>query len=157
MNPLSLFRESDIQRFWSKVQKGEPDQCWPWTAGCFSEGYGSFCLNGEELRAHVIAYALTIGIWPSGLVIRHTCDNPSCVNPTHLIEGTTADNVHDMMERGRIARGEQSGQCKLSDKEINEIRRLGLFFGGIEIWRMMRLQTRVSHQQIYYILRGESR
>ena len=158
MNPLSLFRESDIKRFWNHVHKGESNECWLWTAGCFAGGYGSFSVDGQRLRAHVIAYALTIGIWPTGLEIRHTCDFPKCCNPLHLIDGTHAENMRDMVDRGRhhpgTIHGEQNGRCKLSDKEVAEIRRLGLFFGATEIRRMMKLEHRVTRDHIGKILRG---
>lgn len=89
-------------RFWSKVTQG--DSCWTWAAGYFSDGYGAFCRNGQNVHAHRVAYELTYGRVPKGLVVRHKCDNPPCVRPDHLESGTPADNSHDMVERGRSAK-----------------------------------------------------
>lgn len=61
-----------------------------------------------------------------GIVIRHTCDNPLCCNPRHLIPGTQADNVRDMVERGR--RGDSSGErnpkARLTWDDVRRIRRM---------------------------------
>lgn len=54
-----------------------------------------------SLRAHRVAYWLTTGEWPADHVVRHTCDNPPCVNPAHLLLGTHSDNTQDKMDRGR--------------------------------------------------------
>lgn len=60
---------------------------------------------------------------PSGIVVRHKCDNPKCFNPAHLIEGTTADNVRDRVERGRSAKGEKHGRSKLTTRRVRKILR----------------------------------
>lgn len=61
---------------------------------------------------------------PVGLVIRHTCDTPSCINPKHLILGTVKDNVRDMMERGRkyIIKGESHHKSKLTERQVRKIK-----------------------------------
>lgn len=57
-----------------------------------------------------------------GLVVRHTCDNPPCVEPSHLILGTQADNVADAVERGRTCRGERRANAKLTEDDVRAIR-----------------------------------
>lgn len=85
--------------FWYCVDKsaGE-DKCWPWT-GQTSGGYG---ICGRE-GAHRIAYRFEHGNIPKGMLVRHSCDNPICVNPAHLLMGTVQDNTNDMLERQRHA------------------------------------------------------
>lgn len=73
-----------------------------------------------KLRLHRYVYFMTHGEWPQ--VCRHTCDNPRCINPEHLIDGTPRDNVHDMMSRGRGLRGEQKPLAKLTVEQVRSIR-----------------------------------
>lgn len=74
------------------------DQCWPWT-GNLKNGYGYFSFRRKWTAAHRAAFFVQNGHLP--IVVRHMCDNPACVNPAHLTGGTQADNVRDMIERGR--------------------------------------------------------
>lgn len=100
-----------IARFWSKVTKGKPDECWPWTGyilhrdGQPQHGYAWFSpakgVMSKGYGAHVIARWLATGEWPAGLVTRHECDHPPCCNPDHLVLGTEKDNTQDMIRRGR--------------------------------------------------------
>lgn len=89
-------------RFWSKVQKGGPDQCWEWLASRKPSRYGQFTLPGNKLvRAHRMAWVLTHGEIAGGLCVLHRCDNPPCCNPGHLFLGTLRDNARDMLAKGR--------------------------------------------------------
>lgn len=88
-------------RFWEKVDQRGPDECWLWTAGCFTDGYGSFRLGGRSLRAHRVSYEVSTGPIPEGLVVMHSCDTPLCVNPAHLSVGTVGDNSRDMVSKKR--------------------------------------------------------
>jgi hypothetical protein len=108
------------QRFWSKVNKTE--SCWLWTGCCFSSGYGALSVDDIPIYTHRYSYEIHKGKIPEGLLIRHTCDNPPCVNPNHLLVGTRADNVMDMVERNRQARGSKNGQAKLTEDDVNEIK-----------------------------------
>jgi len=114
------------ERFWSKVDKRGPDECWPWKAGKV-KGYGWFWANGKDIQAHRFVYELVVGPIPNGLNILHKCDNHPCCNPAHLWPGTDLDNARDCIAKGRavhpcgdhhgththpesVARGERHGQ-----------------------------------------------
>ena len=81
-------------------------------------GYGSVSHNGRTMGAHRASYLVHIGHIPDGMVVRHACDNPSCINPRHLRIGTQLDNIADRVERGRTVTpdnsGERNGMSKLS-------------------------------------------
>jgi hypothetical protein len=76
------------------------------------------------MNGHRYQYMRKHKLQPSdldGLVIRHTCDNPRCINPAHLIVGTQSDNMRDKVERGRSNRGEKHYKSKLTDVQRAEI------------------------------------
>lgn len=107
-------------RFWSKVNKS--GDCWLWTAATFRRGYGAFWLDGTQRRAHRVAYELANGPIPDALLVLHTCDNPRCVNPAHLIAGTGDDNMADMVRKGRACRGERNNTAILTAEQVAEAR-----------------------------------
>ncbi|MBN1837885.1 MAG: HNH endonuclease [Spirochaetales bacterium] len=107
------WRVSVGERFWSKVEIGAPDECWPWT-GAKTKGYGSLRVGDHAVYAHRLAYELTYGPIPEGrgfhgTVAMHTCDNPACCNPGHIVIGTQEENLRDMSAkcRGRNQSGPQ--------------------------------------------------
>ena len=120
-NPSDRFSKKDAERFWKKVDTGSADVCWKWQAATDKDGYGVFKLNGKKWRAHRVA-ALVDGRDPTGKVVRHTCDNPCCANPAHLVVGTQHENMQDRMHRGRQARGERNGRSKLTPEQVRAIR-----------------------------------
>lgn len=89
------------ERFWANFVKGAEDECWLWTGGLKGK-YGNCRYKGRCHTASRVSYELHYGVEvPRGKCVRHTCDNPPCVNPAHLQIGTQADNMRDMRERGR--------------------------------------------------------
>jgi HNH endonuclease len=111
------------KRFWSKVNKKEPDDCWEWISYKFSNGYGAIKVDGQNVGAHRISYKLNVGD-PKDLHVCHKCDNPSCVNPKHLFLGTNLENTQDRNRKNRQAKpmGILHPNVKLSEQDIIDIR-----------------------------------
>ncbi len=87
-----------------------------------TNGYGFVTVGGRRVAAHRLAWALHNGADPTGKVVMHTCDNPPCINPEHLVLGTHADNVADKVRKGRSCFGERSGTSKLTWAKVRAIR-----------------------------------
>jgi hypothetical protein len=98
------------ERFWEKVDKRGPDECWPWLAALGPNGYGVIGKpGGGGLQAHRVAWELAHGSIPAGLIVRHyVCDNRPCCNVAHMKLGTRRQNSEDMVRKGRQATGDQS-------------------------------------------------
>lgn len=109
-----------VTRFWSKVDKSE--SCWLWTGAKLRTGYGSIRINNKAERAHRVAYELSVGKIPHGMLILHSCDNPLCVNPAHLRVGDKMENTKDALERGQHVFGERHFACKLSFSDVTTIK-----------------------------------
>ncbi len=92
-----------IAVFWSNVIPISRNACWLWNGTRHGDGYGHFKVDGHTEKAHRVAYELTFGEIPAGMLVCHSCDNPPCINPVHLFLGTDADNVHDRVQKGRSA------------------------------------------------------
>ena len=90
----------DIHRFWEKVPTGEIG-CWNWQSAKRSDGYGVFRIAGHTRRASRLSYELAKGPIPPNAFVLHSCDNPSCVRPSHLRIGSHHDNMADMVARER--------------------------------------------------------
>lgn len=101
--------------------------CWEWQASRSPGGYGQICRNNKTRPAHRVSYEAFVGKIPKGLVVRHACDNPRCINPEHLSVGTMKENMADRDSRGRRdVKGEQIGTSKLTEREVLEIKRSDL-------------------------------
>lgn len=115
------------------MNEAEIELCIPTTRSLDGRGYGQISIKGVTHKHHRVVYAESRGLDISeikGFVVRHSCDNPECVNPSHLQIGTQRDNVMDMIARGRhignIAGtslpGEQNGRAKLDWAKVRDIR-----------------------------------
>lgn len=102
------------------VRKGD---CLIFTGCLNASGYGTIQVNRKSLLAHRVSYEIHKGPIPEGLVVMHSCDMPSCVEPRHLSAGTQADNVEDMISKGRkvVLKGTSHGRARLSDADVLQI------------------------------------
>lgn len=107
-------------------------------AGCkLSNGYGKIGRNGKTWLAHRLAWSMLEGPIPEGLCVLHSCDNRCCINVNHLFLGTRADNMQDMIAKGRARftgftspnycrptpkQGERNGRAKLTIEQVQQIR-----------------------------------
>jgi hypothetical protein len=111
-----------VPLFWERADKS--GECWEWLGRKNWRGYGQITSKWfKTVQAHRIAYELTFGPIPAGLLCCHTCDNRGCVNPAHLFVGTDRDNVQDMLRKGRSSRvGSKNPHAKLTEAQIPLIR-----------------------------------
>lgn len=144
------------ERFWSKVDVRGENDCWPWK-GATQKGYGHFRLNNPRRtrKAHTISYELTYGEFPTGMEGCHTCDNPICCNPKHVFPGSHADNMRDMIAKGRrkspTYKGSQNPNAVLCEENVVVIKQLiNSGQNNTEIGR----RFSVSHSMISRIRRG---
>lgn len=96
--------KSNENKFWEKVNKQGPNDCWNWTGAKHPTGYGKLWMRLPDLvckPAHHASLIIHGTIVPKGLIVMHKCDNPSCVNPTHLVIGTQQDNIADKLAKSR--------------------------------------------------------
>jgi hypothetical protein len=155
MKPYTLSQR--IRGFSKKIAKDESTGCWVWSGDKANFGYGqiTFYINGvrHRTRAHRFSWEIFRGEIPEGMFVCHRCDNPPCVNPDHLFIGTGADNLRDMAAKGRHAHaaptGEKSGNAKLSDEQVVEIRRLRA--AGVSVSRIAQ-EFPVSSDMVYRIV-----
>lgn len=144
------FNDKDRKRFEEKFTI--TPACWTWKFMKDKKGYGRFLLNGMPRIASRVAYFMYVGAIPSGKLVCHRCDNPSCVNPDHLFIGSAKQNTADMVSKGRgkWVKGERNGRSKLTDKEVIEIRSLS---GPTD--REVAAKYKISPSVVHQIRRGK--
>lgn len=114
------FRGSLADRFWRKVTRASDDECWLWIGSTDPKGYGQIRMPGSKatgggrlrFATHVSLELAGRGSVPDGMVAMHTCDNPPCVNPAHLLIGTRRENTQDSWRKGRASQPPTTGQFK---------------------------------------------
>jgi hypothetical protein len=148
---LELFSYRDFTRFWSKVEIGKKDECWPWMAGG-KEGYGWFGLSSKkQFACHRITYEMFFGSIEEGMELDHLCRNRKCVNPFHLEVVTHLENVrrgqagiynrlkthcpqgHPYDESNTSYKPQKWRQCKACGREKAMIRRAKIRASKLEL------------------------
>ncbi|HXR85044.1 MAG TPA: HNH endonuclease [Hanamia sp.] len=114
-------------------------------------GYPQIQIDKKHMTISKYVYEKYKGALPKGNVIRHTCDNPLCINPDHLIPGTPKENSLDMVLRNRSAKGERHGNCKLSEEQVKMIRS-----SNLSTYKLASIYN-VTRQNISMIKKGLSR
>lgn len=122
------------ERFWRFVTKSSESECWEWQGQKLSNGYGRISLGAKSLGsdgAHRISWKMHNNAEiPNGMVVMHSCDNPSCVNPNHLSIGTYKENTADMIAKGRkrvvSPKGEGNGKSLLNEEKVRIIKQSNL-------------------------------
>lgn len=145
---------------WFMPEEPPAEGCWIWTGPRTDKGYGTIqCqrhFNAQRIRAHRMSYELFVGAIPEGALIRHSCDNPLCVQPSHLVPGTQADNMQDKVIRDRPRgnprpkRGADSNLSKLVAADVIDIRARQ---AAGESYRAIAQRYGVTKECIYRIVR----
>lgn len=142
------------ERFWTKVDRRGPDECWEWTGARKEGGYGVMRpagrRTGPTVKAHRVSAELA-GMDIDGMAVLHSCDNPPCVNPAHLRPGTLAENSRDMADRDRSNHGSRNHLAKLTELEVAVIKRRIL---NGEMHRDIAAEYGVSRTTVTHIASG---
>lgn len=140
-----MYKQSTIERVAAILAGFKGDGCWEWPKSRMGSGYGQVSnrVGGRNVPAYVhrVAHFIATGSLAIGMDVCHHCDNPACINPAHLFEGTAQDNLQDMSSKGRSNRGKKlpkgsdhwsvrnpervrgssNGNAKLTEAEVREI------------------------------------
>lgn len=135
-----------------QVNKNAERGCWEWVGYRSNTGYGCTTKDGVRYMAHRLSYELFVGPLEADKLVCHKCDNPRCVNPEHLFLGTSADNMADMVAKGRDAnrRGERHYKAKLTARDVELIR------AGDQAVKCLADMYGVGISTIYRARRGDS-
>lgn len=155
-------QQSHKNKFWQRVNKQSsvfgvdgtyPTECWEWTGGIMSKGYGVVQIESTQYRVHRLAWILHTGqsITPQDYICHH-CDNRKCVRPDHLFRGDAQSNMTDRNNKQRQARGEQQGLSKLSSSDVKTIR--DLYATGDYSHRQLAQLFKCARNNIASILSG---
>lgn len=154
--------------FWSRVTKGNDNECWEWQGACNSGGYGTAAWGGKVVPAHRLAYFLHAGGIALATKFReegrakryrrfvlHRCDNRKCCNPAHLFLGSLSANMKDAYKKGRKKQptGSAHSNAKLTTEQVTDIRRR---YDAGELQVPLAAEYNVSQRAISLIVRRET-
>lgn len=145
---VSTGRLGEESRFWENVDL--LGDCWEWRGGIRHHEYGNFTDGSRKgWLAHRYSYVMFYGTFPEELLVCHHCDNPPCVRPDHLFLGTSADNVYDIVQKGRHHIWKRGGYAALTHEDIEYIQASG------ETQTSLAERFEVNRTTIRKIQRGE--
>lgn len=134
-------------RFWAKVDRKTPEECWLWLGSRTPKRYGTLSVAGKMRSAHRVSWELHNGPVTEGLWVLHKCDTPSCVNPAHLYLGDHRTNMDDMARKGRQG-------LKLTPDQVRTIYRRA--WAGGELQADIAKDFGVQEQTVSYIKIGRT-
>jgi hypothetical protein len=126
-NNYTILSAKQITRFLSSIDKPGRFHCWEWSKSKSGFGYGQFniMIKGIQFnfKAHRLAWELTNSqIIPADKIVMHNCDNPACCNPAHIHLGTTEENMQDMVNKDRQAKGIVNGMNIYTEKQVRDVK-----------------------------------
>jgi hypothetical protein len=119
---MDKYSKKDIERFLTKYIIDENTNCWNCTLK--SNRYPNFKLSSprRQISGHRFSYIIHKGEIATNMFVCHSCDNMKCINPEHLFLGTSRDNIDDMLNKKRQAKGSNNGNAKLTEEKVKEIK-----------------------------------
>ena len=107
----------------TQVKKNLETGCHEWRGAINKAGYGIVLYKGKSTLVHRLIWFFNYDYWPKKFLL-HSCDTPRCINLDHLREGSQKDNMNDMVNRGRQAKGESHYKTNLTEEQVIMIRKL---------------------------------
>lgn len=125
---LSL-NSNQITSFWNKVDIKSDTECWDWIGAKKPRGYGNCHINKKYYLAHRVSFWIANGDFPDRFIVCHSCDNPKCCNPSHLLLGSNKSNFMDLFLKVRNETvkyslfGQNNVNSKLTNEKVTTIRK----------------------------------
>ncbi len=123
---INLGRGNSKEDVWERIDKKSDIECWPYIGTLTGKGYGQISIKLKRYRSHRLVYEEIYGDIPEGMLVCHSCNNPSCCNPNHLYLDTPKGNSDYMVKQKRQSIGEDRPLHKLTMNQAVKIRELFL-------------------------------
>lgn len=135
---------------WRLVRRCRFDgACFVWTGAKNHDGRGMIRISGRNQIVPRASYKTFVGPIPSGMLVLHTCDNPSCANPEHLFLGTQKTNMEDCSRKGRVSRHGRGGpRPRVTQAQLDEAK--AIYESGAASGVQLAERLGLSNQAFYY-------